>query len=77
MSHVMFEKSAATRQVRKRVVLLLFSLSALVIGSPLTRADDAEIGKILKEKGVTVTESKGVVTALAIKDGSRLTDADF
>ena len=39
--------------------------------------DDAEIAKLLKDKGAEVTESKGVVTALTIKDGSKLTDDDF
>jgi len=40
-------------------------------------ADDAEISKLLKDKGAKVTESRGVVTAVAISDGSKLTDADF
>jgi hypothetical protein len=41
------------------------------------RADDAEIARFLKEKGATVTEKKGVVTAVAVKDGKKLSDADF
>jgi len=41
------------------------------------RGDDVDIGKLLKDKGVTVTEAKGVVTALAVADGSKLTDQDF
>jgi hypothetical protein len=41
------------------------------------RGDDAEIGKILKDKGVTLTEAKGVVTAATVADGSKLTDQDF
>src|SRR5262249_39720922 len=40
-------------------------------------ADEGEIGKLLKEKGVTVTEAKGVVTAVTVNDGPKLTDADF
>jgi hypothetical protein len=40
-------------------------------------ADDAEIGKLLKEKGVVVTEKKGIITAVAVKDGKKLSDADF
>jgi acetyl esterase/lipase len=36
-----------------------------------------EIGKVLKDKGAKVTESKGVVTGLTISDGSKLTDEDF
>jgi hypothetical protein len=53
-------------------LLLLWS-----IGSCPALADDAEIGKLLKEKGVTVTLSKGVVTAVAVDDGSKLTNDDF
>jgi hypothetical protein len=48
-----------------------------MIGALPLRADDAEIGKLLKEKGVVVTEAKGVVTAVAVRDGGKLTDADF
>jgi hypothetical protein len=40
-------------------------------------ADETEIAKMLKEKGATVTESKGVLTAVAVRDGDKLTDADF
>jgi len=40
-------------------------------------ADDAEIGKLFKAKGAEVKESKGVVTALTVPDGSQWTDADF
>ena len=53
-------------------ILLLCVLSAF----PL-HADDAEIAKLLKEKGVTVTTSKGSVTAVMVPDGAKLTDADF
>jgi hypothetical protein len=53
-------------------ILLLCVLSAF----PL-RADDAEIAKLLKEKGVAVTESKGNVTAVTVPDGAKLTDVDF
>jgi hypothetical protein len=49
----------------------------LLLGAGSTRADDAEIGKLLKDKGVEVTESKSVVTAVTVRDGSKLTDADF
>ena len=41
------------------------------------RADEAEIGKLLKEKGAEVVASKGVVTAVTVQDGSKLTDEDF
>jgi hypothetical protein len=40
-------------------------------------ADDAEIAKLLKAKGAEVAESKGVVTAITIQDGLKLTDEDF
>lgn len=52
-------------------------LLLLVVSSYSVRADDAEIGKLLKEKGVTLTEVKSVVTAVAVRDGGKLTDADF
>jgi len=41
------------------------------------RADDAEISKILQDKGAKVTEVKGVVTGIALSDTSKLADADF
>jgi hypothetical protein len=40
-------------------------------------ADDTEIGKLLKAKGVEVTDVKGIVTGLNVPDGSKLTDDDF
>lgn len=52
------------------------SLLCWLCWSPV-HADDAAIGKLLKEKGVAVTESKGAVTAVMVQDGSKLTDADF
>jgi hypothetical protein len=51
-------------------------LLCAMVSSPV-RGDDAEIAKLLKDKGVKVTEPKGVVTAVAVPDGSKLTDADF
>jgi len=47
------------------------------LSSHPVRADEAEISKLLKEKGVAVTESKGNVTAVTVPDGAKLTDADF
>jgi len=41
------------------------------------RADDAEIVKLLKEKGVAFKETNGVVTGASVPDGGMLTDADF
>jgi hypothetical protein len=55
-------------------------LGALLLGvvCPVTaRADEAEISKRLRDQGATVTETKGVVTAVTVRDGSKLTDADF
>ena len=40
-------------------------------------ADDADIAKLLKDRGAEVVESGGVVTGLTVKDGSKLTDDDF
>lgn len=63
-----------------RQILFRGLVGALLLGAlaaaPLF-ADDAEIGKLLKEKGVAVVESKGVVAAVTVNDGSKLTDADF
>jgi hypothetical protein len=53
-------------------VLLLVALSGRLL-----HADDAEIGKLLKDKGVKVTETKGIITGIAVPDGTKLTDADF
>jgi len=49
----------------------------LLIYPAVAGADDAEIAKRLTAKGAEVTESKGVVTALTIRDGSKWTDAEF
>jgi hypothetical protein len=40
-------------------------------------ADDTEVAGSLKEKGCKVTAAKGVVTAVSVADGKKLTDADF
>jgi len=40
-------------------------------------ADDAAIAKLLRDKGATVTEAKGVVTGVSLRDGTKLTDAEF
>ncbi len=58
----------------RKAVLLLVSLAAV---SGFARADDAEIGKLLQSKGVEVKETRGIVTAITIPDGSKLTDDDF
>jgi hypothetical protein len=56
--------------------LVLSAVSMLFLTS-LLGADEAQIAKLLKEKGVTVTETKGVVTGVAIRDGKKVEDADF
>src|SRR5579883_3189635 len=56
------------------------TLSVLVVSSLCSRpalADDTEVGKRLKEKGVAVTQSKGIVTAVAVEDGAKLSNEDF
>jgi hypothetical protein len=40
-------------------------------------ADDAETGKLLKDAGAKVTESKGFLTSVDLADLSKLADADF
>ncbi len=53
-------------------VLLLSALIALPAS-----ADDAKVGKLLRDKGADVVVSKGVITSLSFKDSSKLSDADF
>jgi hypothetical protein len=55
----------------------ILALLALVVLSVPTGADDAEISKLLRAKGVEVKESRGVVTTITVQDGSRLTDEDL
>ena len=57
---------------RTVLALVVIALSAVPAG-----ADDAEIAKVLKDKGAEATESDGVVTGLTVKDGSKLADDDF
>jgi hypothetical protein len=67
--------AAASASRRSSLVVLVLLFCALT--SYPVRGDDAEIGKLLKEKGVTVTESKGAVTAVAVPDKAKLTDQEF
>lgn len=53
------------------VVVVFVGLSCVT-----ARADDADVARPLKERGVVVTESKGVVSALNIADGKKLSDDD-
>jgi hypothetical protein len=52
-------------------------IAALLLGLLVGAADDAEILKQLREKGVKVTESKGVATSAEVADCSKWTDDDF
>jgi hypothetical protein len=54
---------------------LVYAYLLSLIGFINARADDATIIKDLKEKGVTIAETKGA--GLSIADCSKLTDADY
>jgi hypothetical protein len=58
-----------------RAALLGLMIVFLHIGD--LRAEDAEIGKRLKENGAKLTEAKGVVTGVDIPDCSKWAEADF
>src|SRR2546430_2612713 len=60
-----------------RIAAIGGSILAFALCSGSVGADDAEIAKLLKTKGAEVTESVGIVTALSIPDGSKLTDDNF
>jgi hypothetical protein len=62
---------------RNLVGRFVMALCLCWLGSSGLRGDDAEVSKVLRDKGATVTETKGVVTGLAVKDGSKLSDAEF
>lgn len=55
----------------------LLALLALPFCSGPARADEAEVARLLKEKGATVTETKGVVTAVDAGDCSKWSDEEF
>jgi hypothetical protein len=55
--------------------VLALALALLPFGS--ANADDSEAIKLFKAKGAEVKETMGVVTALSISDGTKLTDEDF
>jgi hypothetical protein len=58
--------------IRCLIALLVTGFLSVSVG-----ADDTEIVKLLKAKGAEFTESKGMVTAVSISDGSKLTEDDF
>jgi hypothetical protein len=66
-----------SRRVPTFARALICAVFLCAAGPELSGADEVEPGQFLKAKGAKVTESKGVVTAVAIRDGSKLTDADF
>jgi hypothetical protein len=47
------------------------------LGSQPVRGDEAEISNLLKAKGVTVAEAKGIATAVTVPDKVKLTDQEF
>lgn len=64
--------SCASGRAEKIVGVLVTALALSAV-----HADDAEIGKLLADKGAKVTATKGIVTGLSIDDASKLTDDDF
>jgi len=78
----MLQRIASTRSAAETamIITLLRTWPAwllCVLGVLPARADDAATVKLLKAKGVKVTETKGVVTGVAVPDGTQLTAADF
>lgn len=53
------------------------ALATLALLSSPCVGDDAQIALLLKEKGVKVTEAKGVVSSIDVADCSKWTEADF
>jgi hypothetical protein len=56
--------------------MILAILTALLAASPAC-GDDADIAKLLKDKGAKVTESKGAVTSVDVGDCSTWTDEHY
>lgn len=54
-----------------------FGILVLALTSHPADAAEADIIKMLKEKGGEVVEIKGVATSVTLTDGSKLTDAEF
>lgn len=65
------------RLLTRPVEFFGLACALLLLAAWPAEADDAAVGKLLKEKGAVVTESKGVITGVTVPDGSKLTDADF
>jgi hypothetical protein len=64
----------ATDRIRRRYLAAV--LLCLLCSCPAP-ADDADTGKLLKDSGAKVAESKGFVISVDLPDASKLTDADF
>jgi hypothetical protein len=67
--------TASDRNRTRRRILTAVLLWTISIGPAF--ADDAETGKLLKDAGAKLAESKGFVTSVDLADASKLTDADF
>jgi hypothetical protein len=52
-------------------------MRAALLIALLATADDAEVARLLREKGVKVTESKGIATSAEVGDCTKWTDEDF
>src|ERR1051325_3007782 len=52
-------------------------MQAALLLALLALGDDGEIARLLREKGVKITESKGVATSADVPDCSKWTDDDF
>lgn len=63
------------RLARLRGSIVALALVPLLSGS--ANANDPEIARLLKAKGVEVKEAKGSITAITVPDGSQLTDDEF
>jgi hypothetical protein len=55
----------------------LLALLTFPFCSSPARADEAEVARSLRERGATVTETKGIVTTVDAGDCSKWTDEDF
>jgi hypothetical protein len=55
----------------------MLAVIVIAFSSGFVTADDTEIIKLLKAKGVEFTESKGMVAGVSVADGSKLTEEDF
>jgi hypothetical protein len=59
--------------IRKSVLTMMLPV---ICAGPIA-AGDAEVAKVLKDRGAQVTETKGLVTSVTVQDGSKWTDTEF